>query len=366
MISDGMQQRGHKVTIWEPIPFFYKLPFNSIKKWLGYIDQYIVFPLKVKEKLRKCSKDTIFVFADQALGPWVPLVVRQAHVVHCHDFLALNSSLGYIPENPRGKSGKIYQSFIRSGFSQGKHFISISNKTQQDLHELHQGNIMSSVVCYNGLNRHFAELDANLSRTVLGKYLNIDLSKGYILHVGGNQYYKNRRGVIEIYNAWRTKSDIALPLLMVGAVPPNELKTQYQNSLFKEDIYLITGLADEFINSAYSGATCLLFPSLDEGFGWPIAEAMASGTLVITTNKAPMTEVVGKADSFLIARKPFELSLVNDWAINASKQISIILNLTDAERLEFIKTGLESIKRFDTELFLDEIEKQYLTILKHQ
>jgi glycosyltransferase involved in cell wall biosynthesis len=363
MLAEGMQQKGHEVVMWEPKPFFYKLPFKGMKKWLGYIDQYIVFPLQVKMKLPSVSKDTIFVFSDQALGPWVPLVSKQPHVVHCHDFLALYSALGKVPENPTAKTGKIYQNFIRKGFSKGKHFISISKKTQDDLHDLYTGTMLSSVVCYNGLNRTFEVLDPLVARTTLGAFLKMELSKGYILHVGGNQFYKNRKGVIEIYSAWRANSSFSLPLLMVGAKPTDKLQEAYEKSLYKADIHFVLGLGDDYINAAYSGATCLLFPSLDEGFGWPLAEAMASGCPVITTQKAPMTEVVGSANFFLIDRRPFEEVLVDQWANEASNQITKIVNLSIEERLECIKVGLESTKRFSTPSFLNEIEEYYLCLL---
>lgn len=364
MLAEGMQQKGHEVATWEPKPFFYKLPFKAIKKWLSYIDQYIVFPLQVKIKLQNIAKDTIFVFADQALGPWVSLVCNKPHVVHCHDFLALYSALGKVPENPTGKTGKIYQDFIRKGFSKGKHFISISKKTQDDLHDLYMGTMLSSVVCYNGLNRTFVVLDTNVARTTLGFFLNMELSKGYILHVGGNQFYKNRKGVIEIYSAWRANSSFSLPLLMVGAKPTDKLLEAYEKSLYKKDIHFVLGLSDDYINAAYSGATCLLFPSLDEGFGWPLAEAMACGCPVITTQKAPMTEVVGSADFFLIGRRPYDEQLVPEWAIYASNQITKVLNLSIEERLECIKVGIESTKRFDTESFFDKLENHYISIIQ--
>ena len=365
MLLQGMRERKHEVEVWSPKPRFYRLPIKtSLKKWLGYIDQYLIFPLEVKLKLRKYSKDTLFVFADQAQGPWVPLVNKRPHVVHCHDFLALKSALGTIPENPAGFTGKLYQNYIRKGFSKGKNFISISKKTQEDLHKLHKGSINSSVVCYNGLNRTFEILDTNASRINLGNHLHLDLSAGYILHVGGNQYYKNRKGVLEIYEAFRKNTNHRAPLLLIGSKPSEELISCYKKSKYQKDIHFITNLSDEYINAAYSGATCLLFPSLDEGFGWPIAEAMASGCVVITTNSTPMTEVIGNADFFLIPRRPFDDSLLYDWATTASNQISKVLNLSKIERIEFINSGLESIKRFDTIHFIDAIEKQYLSILE--
>jgi glycosyltransferase involved in cell wall biosynthesis len=364
MIADGMKKRGHHVQLWMPKARFYRLPLKgAFKKWLGYVDQYIVFPLEVRFKLKHSAANTLYVFADQALGPWVPLVRNRPHVVHCHDFLALNSALGSIPENPTSFTGKMYQNFIRKGFSKGKNFISISQKTKQDLHLLHKGNIKTSVVCYNGLNRPFKVLNTDLSRTILGNEVQLNLVNGYVLNVGGNQFYKNRKGVIEIYTAWRSNTAVNLPLLLVGSAPSDELATVYKNSAFKKDIHFITGLPDAFINEAYSGASCLLFPSLDEGFGWPIAEAMACGCPVITTDAAPMTEVTGEADFFLIPKRPFDELLVPDWALDASQQISKIVQLSDEQKKVCLDAGFENIKRFDTKRSLDTIEKIYLSIL---
>jgi glycosyltransferase involved in cell wall biosynthesis len=334
-----------------------------IQKWMGYIDQYIIFPLEVKLKLRKSSRDSLFVFADQALGPWVPLVKNKKHVVHCHDFLALKSSLGIIPENPTSFSGKQYQKYIRNGFSKGKYFISISKKTQQDLHELHKGEIASSVVCYNGLNRPFQALSAIESRNLLEVELNISLSEGYILHIGGNQYYKNRKGVIEIYDYWRHKNQKKIPLVLIGSDPSNELVELQQKSPYKDDIHFITNLSDVYINNAYSGALCLLFPSLDEGFGWPIAEAMASGCLVITTNEAPMTEVGGNA-VFYISRKPNTDKLaIEYWKESSSEVLNTLISLNSIKRRQAINKSIIQAKIFDTNTDLNAIEQCYYKIL---
>jgi glycosyltransferase involved in cell wall biosynthesis len=359
MLLNGMQERGHEVVVWTPKPRFYKLPLmKSLKKWLGYIDQYFVFPIEVKLKLCQCSNDTLFVFADQALGPWVPLVKNRNHIVHCHDFLALKSALGTIPENPTSFTGKLYQNYIRNGFSKGKYFISISKKTQQDLHELHRGEIVSSVVCYNGLNRPFQSLSPVASRGLLETKLNIQLSNGYIMHIGGNQYYKNRIGVIEIYETWRSTYNSKIPLVLIGSEPSDELAILRQKSLFKEDIHFITELSDDYINSAYSGANCLLFPSLDEGFGWPIIEAMASGCPVITTNKAPMNEVGGLA-AYYIDKKPTHPAQWQQWKEDGAKILEKVLTLKTSQRAEAIEKSFSQSQKFTTEYSLNAIEVIY-------
>src|SRR6187431_1093734 len=99
MLSNGMRARGHAVDIWSPRPYFHKLSNNaSIQKWLGYLDQYLLFPKQIRQQSSQLPDDTLFVFTDQALGMWVPTLADRNHVIHCHDFLALRSALNEIPE----------------------------------------------------------------------------------------------------------------------------------------------------------------------------------------------------------------------------------------------------------------------------
>jgi glycosyltransferase involved in cell wall biosynthesis len=269
--------------------------------------------------------------------------------------------LGEIAENPLNWSGKLYQKIIRRGFSLGKNFISISGKTHEDLLRFIT-NPENSQVVYNGLNQDFRITEASTARLILGIKTNFNLRNGYILHVGGNQFYKNRSGVIEIYNAWRLVNNSKTPLLLVGKSPSTSLLTTYNESPFKEDIFFLSGLNDEDVKLAYSGATLFLFPSLEEGFGWPIAEAMASGCPVVTTNKAPMTEVAGKA-GFFINRRPQNPSEVLDWAFQSAKVVEFVATLSGRDRNEIIKKGLENVKRFDREETLNKIEMIYYNIL---
>ena len=68
-----------------------------------------------------------------------------------------------------------------------------------------------------------------------------------------------------------------------------------EKSPFSRDIIFINFVDGPDLNALYSGAEIFVFPSLDEGFGLPVLEAMASGTPVITSNVASMGEVGGEA-----------------------------------------------------------------------
>ncbi|CAN5430420.1 hypothetical protein BH11BAC3_BH11BAC3_06030 [soil metagenome] len=363
MLYEGMRKRGHNVSVWTPKPFFYKMPVpKKFGKWLGYIDQYLVFPFIIRYRLRKIKANTLFVFSDQALGPWVPLVAKLPHVIHCHDFLAQQSALNNIQENKVTWTGKKYQSYIRNGFCKGRNFISVSNNTQKELEKFLVISPLKSEVVYNGLNQSFAAGDVSEARTFLSNQFNIPVSDGYILHVGGNQWYKNRQGVIEIYDSWCTQFNKETPLVLVGRSPAGKLSEAFNKSPFKKNIYFLSCLSDDGVKIAYKGASVFLFPSLAEGFGWPIAEAMASGCPVITTNEAPMTEVVGNA-GFLINRRPSDETAVKSWANESAKVLNEVLELKENERKLAIENGIENAKRFDSETALNKIEAIYSDIL---
>lgn len=366
-LAKGMQDRGHRIEVWSPKPICYrwKAP-RPLKKWLGYVDQYILFPMTVRKNIKQKAKGVLYVFADHALGPWVPLVADKKHVLHCHDFLAQRSALGEIPENPTGWTGRQYQKYIRRGYGKGKNFIAISQNTKAELLSLldHKPNLAE--VVYNGLNQPFRPvLDVSAARVALGKDTGLALEKGYLLHVGGNQWYKNRLGVITIYEAWRCSTTIGLPLLLVGPGPTVALRQLRERSPYKEDIHFMSGMPDVFIRRVYAAASLLLFPSLAEGFGWPIAEAMASGCPVITTDAAPMSEV-GAMAAFYIERMPpvRDTQALAQWSAAAAQEIDKVLGLSHEQRVAIINAGIENVERFDPEEALDKIAQVYEHIMQ--
>ena len=269
MLAEGMTERGHRVKIWSPGSTFFNMPVKgAMKKWLGYVDQYLVFPSAVRRMMKECPEDTLFVFTDQAQGPWVRLVEKRKHVMHCHDFLAQFSALDLIPEFKTSWTGKKYQKFIRSGYHKAKNFISVSHKTHSDLKQLIGDKANNGSVVYNGLDASYKQLDRSKSRMILTNKTGVNLTNGYLMHIGGNQWYKNRLGVVEIYIAWRDLGN-TLPLLLIGAAPSEELAKVINESNYKDDIHAISGLSDIYVRHAYSGASLFLFPSIAEGFGWP-------------------------------------------------------------------------------------------------
>lgn len=345
MIARGTAEHGHQVEQWTPKAFFHRLPApRGVKKWLGYLDQFLVFPVQVRSGLRNMARSTLFVFADQALGPWVPLVAGRPHVIHCHDFLALRSALGEFPQNPVSWTGRLYQRWIRRGFSSGRNFISVSARTREDLHRLlERAKPALSVVVHNGLNHPYKPLPQDAARSRLESLGLSYPDEGFILHVGGNQWYKNRDGVLAIYAAYAQRNDNPLPLLMLGGEQTAGLRAAAARVPSPGRVDFLVRPPVEALEAAYSAASVLLFPSHAEGFGWPILEAMASGCPVLTTNDAPMTEVGGDVAAYLPAAP---LADRRAWAEDCAARLANLLSRPPDERQRVREAGIVRAQSF--------------------
>lgn len=365
MIVEGARQAGHAVQVWSPRACLHRLPApRGAKKWLGYVDQYLLFPLQVRWRLRRQAPDTLFVFSDQALGPWVPLVARKPHVIHCHDFLALRSALGEIPQNRTGWTGRLYQCFIRWGFRHGRHFISVSGHTRDELHRFLAGKAAPrlSVVVHNGLNHAYAPLDQAEAAQRLRAAGVAFPAGGFIVHVGGNQWYKNRAGVLAIYAAYAASTPQPLPLLMVGAPPSASLRAAAAHIPAPGQVQFVIRPPVEVLEAAYSSAAVLLFPSLAEGFGWPIIEAMASGCPVFTTHAAPMTEVGGSVADYLPPMP--DTADTQAWAQACAERLQLVLARSPQERTQKRADGIRHARGFSAEAAMQDYLVVYRQVVQ--
>jgi glycosyltransferase involved in cell wall biosynthesis len=363
MLIEGLRGMGYEVDTLTATSVLYGMTnIQSLKKWLGYIDQYVIFPFRIKQYIKQATADTLFVFVDNALGPWVPYVAQRPHIIHCHDFMAQQSAKGMISENPTGVTGRIYQNYIRWGYQKGKCFISVSKKTQADLHSFLDRKPLFSTVIYNGLNRRIHLLDRDAARLIVSQKIGRDLSSGFILHVGGNQWYKNRKGLVAAYTWCRQYAVTTLPLVLVGTAPNEALATVIALSSFKNDIIVIDKGNDALLDAAYCGASLLFFPSLNEGFGWPIAEALYCGCPVLTTSIAPMTEVGGNA-ALYVSRMPLETALQQQWYEEIGNAFKTLTTSNEAALAAIKVKGQEQVLQFDTEKSLNAIVANYEAIL---
>jgi glycosyltransferase involved in cell wall biosynthesis len=128
----------------------------------------------------------------------------------------------------------------------------------------------------------------------------------YILYVGSERKRKNLERLLEAFALLKKSPDFNdLKLVKVGS--PGRSETFRQMTLRKvkelgldgEVLFVDSHIADDQLSAYYSSARVLVYPSLYEGFGLPVIEAMACGCPVITSNVSSLPEIAGDA-AFLV------------------------------------------------------------------
>lgn len=365
MLEKAYVERGYKVQVWSPQSRVYGMvQYGKLSKWAGYIDQYILFPLWVKKQVKLQSPNTLYVFCDQALGPWVPLVKNNPHVIHVHDLLALRSALGEVPENPTSWTGQLYQRYIRHGFRQARHFISISKKTRDDLHNFGQVSPVTSEVVYNGMNYPFVQMPPVQARKQMMKAGLKLQHEGMLLHVSGHQWYKNVPGIVRIYAHYAQSNQNPLPLWLIGPNIDNKLQEALDEVPAHGEVLFLHGLDTLTLQAVYSLSRVFLFPSHAEGFGWPIIEAQACGCPVITTGEEPMSEVGGPVAKYLprlLAKDDAQA-----WAKHGADVLVELLNLDEVDRADVVAKGIAWVGNFNSDKAIDGYLSVYQQVLEKE
>lgn len=175
------------------------------------------------------------------------------------------------------------------------HIITCSENSKKDLIRFYSIAPDKITVIYYGKNESFRPVDdQNCLERVRAKY---QLPEKYILYVGNIQPRKNLPRLIEAYSHLKTESKIPQKFVVVGN------KAWLYSGVFDlirrkglENEIIVTGyVPDEDLPVLYAAADVAVYPSIFEGFGFPVLEAMACGTPVVTSNTSSIPEVAGDA-----------------------------------------------------------------------
>lgn len=381
VLAESLPRQAVAVEVCRPTPFFGLLrpSASGIGKWLGYLDKFLVFPVHLMRRMRKCRKrrggnndGLIIHICDHSNAFYTRYLGGVGHLVTCNDMLAIRSAKAEIRQNPTRWSGRLLQAMILRGLNRANTIACISEATRRDVLRLSTQPANRVRVVHMGQNHRYKPVPRVEAQKISWEILRGEggstswpIGFSYLLHVGGNQWYKNRIGVLKIYATLRERARVTdgncLPkLVMIGPEAPNSVRDLIENtSVLKGEVVFLHGVSNEALGALYSAAELLLFPSVEEGFGWPIIEAQACGCRVVTTGKPPMTEIGGEGSAYL-----HPVWLDDDEGIRlAADTVRDVLDEGSERREWRVEAGLRNAALFSTEKMIDEYIALYRGII---
>jgi glycosyltransferase involved in cell wall biosynthesis len=259
-----------------------------------------------------------------------PAFGAPCRIITVHD---LNFLL--FPEFLTSDSRRHYNDQIEWAVRSASHILADSNHTRRDLIErvfvppekvttipLAAGSVFSQ---HHSLEAIKATMDS------------LGLMPGFILFVGTISPRKNVKMLLEAFEILVLKLKLNIQLVLAGAKGwlADDLFTAIASSPVRDLIVHLPSMTDTQMAHLYSSAQMLVIPSLYEGFGLPVLEAMHCRCPVVSSNQSSLPEVVGNAGILLDPNDPIA------WSESMKRLLE-----DEAECDHLVNLGLEQVKKF--------------------
>jgi len=217
-----------------------------------------------------------------------PVKAKTPTIVTIHDLSFVRE-----PDSVMTGMSRHLNKWVPWSVNKATHVIAVSEATRQDLIELYQTPPEKITTIYHGVTPHFApvtdpaQLEAVRQKYGLG-------AAPFILSVGTIQPRKNYQRLIQAFAQLPTGEH---NLVLAGGMgwQAEEILAEARKPALKNRVLLPGFIADEDLPALFSAADLFAYPSLYEGFGLPVLEAMACGTPVVCSNNSSLPEVAGEA-----------------------------------------------------------------------
>lgn len=258
------------------------------------------------------------------------------------------------PETVRWKTKIMLDMNLKASCRRADRIITISEFSKREIMEYFKVPPNKITVAYCGVDRFI--FNENISEETICKVLDkLVLPRKYLLYLGTLEPRKNIERLIEAYSAVKREKPEETPVLVIAGRKGwmyDTIFEKVQKSSLQDSIIFTGYVEDKDVPVLMKGALIFLFPSLYEGFGLPVLEAMACGTPVLTSTVSSLPEVAG--DSCL---------LVDPYSLNEITGAIKRLIEDDDLRYELSQKGLARCSKFSweatAETFIDAYRQMY-------
>jgi len=281
-----------------------------------------------------------------------PIFYSKKNLVTFYDLTLLKhegKKQGFLKKTGLLKLGFIVEMTI--GLRTATKILSISNYSKNELVRLFKINprkITTILLGYN--NSKFSPIKDKNDWEILGKY---GIKKNYVLYIGNDRPHKNLKRLVLAWEKLSQGIKESYDLVLAGKIDrEGEIEKLLEEKKLKN--VLITGFIEEDEKPVfYRNAKLFVFPSLSEGFGLPIIEAMASGTLVVCSNSTSLPEAGGE---FAIYFDPENIEQITFSIERGLKDVDLSQSL--------VKGGLEWVKNFTWENTAKKTYSEYIKVFE--
>ncbi len=254
-------------------------------------------------KLHRLKLD-LYHSTHYVLPAWVGCRV----VVTIHDIIHL-----LYPEFLPNRFAFLYaQRMIHRSLTRGDRIIADSNNTRNDLMSYFDTDGRKISVIYPGVADRFrARLDRREIDRVLARH---GIEGPYLLFVGNPKPHKNLDNVVRAFAQVVSKDVFTGDLVCVGGRDQSQFRVAHRARQvgIADRVRLLGHVSEDDLPALYQGATLFVYPTLYEGFGLPVAEAMASGVPVITSSTSSLREI---SEGYAELVDPMDVDQLSDTII---------------------------------------------------
>jgi len=219
----------------------------------------------------------------------LPPLLRGKAVVTIHDIIHL-----LYPQFLPSRAAHIYaRAMIRRALRRADRIITVSYNSKRDLVDYFSVPPSRIEVIYNGVSPRFhPRIEARERERIAEKY---SLPRPYLLFLGGEKPHKNVQGVVRAFAEAIRRTPLSHALALAGPLPKNSARLEALIAALdlNERVCRPGVVEEEDLPGMFAGADIFLYPTLYEGFGLPVVEAMACGTPVLTSATSALQEVAG-------------------------------------------------------------------------